>query len=163
MTVEKLVVQIFISIVALFLFQEQFVFSVTTKQCLCPHHVDKPGVFVGFCGHEVIEKRASAKPSTRICKPTFVYLCTLGPNRATFEAECQDNETCIPGSAAYKKVKHFKNQTSNMDLSSSHLRFCATNEGKTSYFLQLSIPYEHQKYYIAMKVVKIGTIVFLKN
>jgi len=118
-------------IVGIFLLQNQIIFAGFTRQCLCPHHIDYYGLHLGFCGYEIIEKRASAKPSTRICKPTFAYHCEYGPNKSTFEIKCEENEKCIPGSEAYKKLKDMQNDTS-MDFKSSLLRFCASKEGKTN-------------------------------
>jgi len=123
--------------VAITLFQDRFVFGGFTKRCLCPQYVDSNRLR-GYCGHEILEQRASAKPSTRICQPNFVYYCDYGPNGATFELKCEKNQTCIEGSKeAYKRL----NNNTRLDSSSSLLRFCAANEGKTSSidFIQRSI------------------------
>jgi len=114
-------------IVALFLLQHQFVNAGFTKKCLCPHYIDTYGLR-GYCGKEILEKRALAKPSTRNCKPNFVYFCDYGPNGATFELNCEENQTCIQGSEAFKKLKN----NTDLDYSNKLLRFCASYEGKTN-------------------------------
>jgi len=117
-------------IFSLFVLQDEFVCAGLTKHCLCPQYTDTDRL-VGFCGHEIIEKRASAKPSTRNCVPRFVYLCDEGPNKSAYEVRCRgENSACIPGSEAYQAL------TGNVsrDHGDSLLRHCASSEGKINYY-----------------------------
>jgi len=116
---------VFKSLLVLFLLECNFL-SGHSKQCLCPPNFDPRGLS-GFCGHEIIHQRASAKPFTRICQPEFVYFCGNGPNRPSFEVPCTENQKCIPGSESYYKLN---NHTDSRERN-PRLRFCATNEGKT--------------------------------
>jgi len=129
MTPKRLFMGVLTSVIAMTLIQDRTVFGIGafTRKCLCPQHVDSDGLRA-YCGHEVIKERASAKPSTRNCFPNARYFCDYGPNKATFEMICEKNETCIKGSEAYKKL----NNNTDSEHSNPFLRFCATNEGKTS-------------------------------
>jgi len=129
MTLKRLVIGSPLSnIVAITLFQDRFVFGqgVFTRKCLCPQYVDSKRLRA-YCGHEVLEQRASAKPSTRICQPNFMYFCDYGPTGATFELKCKKNQTGIGGSVAYKKLKN----NTHLDRSNSRLRFCSIDESIT--------------------------------
>jgi len=111
------------------LFRDPFVISEKTKKCWCPQ-IDNWHGSTAFCGHEIIELRASANAATRNCNPRNVYKCAYGPNYGTFEIKCEENQTCIPGSPAYQKLRTSKGHTL-LDYSRNHSRFCASNEGKT--------------------------------
>jgi len=119
--------EVFRSLLVLFLLGGNFVSGQHSKVCLCPPNFDPRGQS-GFCGHEIIQQRASAKPSTRICQPEFVYLCGSGPNRPAFEVPCIEDQKCIPGSESYYKLKNYTDSRKR----NIRQRFCATNEGKTN-------------------------------
>jgi len=129
MTLKRLFMGVLTSVIAMTLFQDRIVFGLPafTRKCLCPQYVDSDRLRA-YCGHEIIKQRASAKPSTRNCHPNAVYFCDYGPNGITYEIICEKSETCIKGSEAYKKL----NNNTNLDHSNILLRYCATNEGKTS-------------------------------
>jgi len=122
------IIRIFNHLIILFVLEDNFV-SGLSKHCLCPTNMEPRGLS-SFCGHEIIQKRASAKPSTRICEPESVYMCGNGPNMPSLEVPCTRNTTCIPGSEAYKKLRN----NTNSNIGNTRLRFCALNEGKTKVF-----------------------------
>jgi len=136
----EFVMEVIIVVFGICMLQSHFVFSGRiVSHCNCPDYVEQPGRrWISFCGYEIIEKRASAKLSTRNCKPNFTYRCDHGPNQISVENECESNKKCIPGSSEYQTVKQLKNSTSTF-YSNNLVRFCATFEGKTNTSLILAI------------------------
>jgi len=118
--------KILIIIVAIYLFGAHLASSGPSRQCRCPDYDNLPGL-VGFCGYEVIEKRASDPQSTKMCNPKFVYKCHYGPRKLTIEVKCEEDQTCIPGSPQYHTIK----SPTDQDYTRNYSRFCATSEGKT--------------------------------